>query len=63
MFAIILINFARDLPDLQALPQPCFIKNKTDIDNIEIDKIITTITTIMYACIYFAIIKKCLKYK
>ena len=45
---IILINFvtatisfvlivAGDLPDLQALPQPYFIKSKTDSDRIELD--------------------------
>ena len=45
---IILINFvtatvsfvlivAGDLPDPQALPQPCFIKSKTDSDRIELD--------------------------
>ena len=31
------LNVIRDLPDLQALPQPCSIKNKTDSDNIELD--------------------------
>ena len=30
-------NVAGDLPDLQAPPQPCSIKNKTDSDNIELD--------------------------
>ena len=39
MSAIIsfILNLAGDLPDLQGLPQPCSIKNKTDGDNIEID--------------------------
>ena len=39
MSAIIsfILNLAGYLPDLQALPQPCSIKNKTDGDNIEID--------------------------
>ena len=32
-----ILDFARDLPDLQAPPQPCSIKNKTDSGNIEID--------------------------
>ena len=31
------LNVIGDLPDLQALPQPCSIKNKTDSDNIELD--------------------------
>ena len=31
------LNIAGDLPDLQAPPQPCSIKNKTDSDNIELD--------------------------
>ena len=31
------LNVAGDLPDLQALPQPCSIKNKTDGDNIELN--------------------------
>ena len=31
------LNVAGDLPDLQASPQPCSIKNKTDNDNIELD--------------------------
>ena len=30
-------NVAGDLPDLQAPPQPCSIKNKTDSDNIGLD--------------------------
>ena len=30
-----IFNVAGDLPDLQAPPQPCSIKNKTDSDNIE----------------------------
>ena len=29
-----ILNVAGDLPDLQAPPQPCYIKNKTDSDNI-----------------------------
>ena len=32
-----LLNVAGDLPDLQALPQPCSIKNETDSDNTEPD--------------------------
>ena len=32
-----ILNLSRDLADLQTPPQPCFIKNKTDSDNIEID--------------------------
>ena len=32
-----ILNVAGDLPDLQVPPQPCFIKNKTDSDNIEPD--------------------------
>ena len=50
---IILINFviatisfvlsiAGDLPDLQAPPQPCSNKNKTDSDNIDVNRIIMT---------------------
>ena len=31
------LNVARDLPDLQAPPQPCSIKNKTDSENVELD--------------------------
>ena len=31
------LNVAGDLPDLQAPPQPCSIKSKTDSDNIELD--------------------------
>ena len=31
------LNVARDLPDLQAPPQPCYIKNKTDSDNTGLD--------------------------
>ena len=31
------LNGAGDLPDLQAPPQPCSIKNETDSDNIEPD--------------------------
>ena len=31
------LNVTGDLPDLQALPQPCSIKNKTDSDRIELD--------------------------
>ena len=31
------LNAARDLPQLQAPPQPCSIKNKTDSDNIELE--------------------------
>ena len=31
------LNVAGDLPDLQAPPQPCSIKNKADSDNIELD--------------------------
>ena len=31
------LNVAGDLQDLQAPPQPCSIKNKTDSDNIEVD--------------------------
>ena len=31
------LNVAIDLPDLQVLPRPCSIKNKTDSDNIELD--------------------------
>ena len=31
------LNVAGDFPDLQALPQPCSIKNKTDGDNIELN--------------------------
>ena len=31
------LNVARDLPQLQAPPQPCSIKNKTDSDNIELE--------------------------
>ena len=31
------LNVAGDLPDLQAPPQPCSIKNKTDKDKIELD--------------------------
>ena len=31
------LNVAGELPDLQALPQPCSIKNKTESDNIELD--------------------------
>ena len=31
------LNVAGDLPDLQALPQPCSIKNKIDSDNIGLD--------------------------
>ena len=30
------LNIAGDLPDLQAPPQPCSIKNKTDSDNTEL---------------------------
>ena len=30
-------NVAGDLPDLQAPPQPCSIKNKTDSDNTGLD--------------------------
>ena len=30
-------NVAGDLPDLQALQQPCSIKSKTDSDNTELD--------------------------
>ena len=30
-------NVAGDLPDLQALPQPCSIKNKTDSGNTGLD--------------------------
>ena len=32
-----LLNVAGYLPDLQALPQPCSIKNETDSDNTEPD--------------------------
>ena len=32
-----ILNVAGDLPDLEAPPQPCSIKNKTDSDNIEPD--------------------------
>ena len=32
-----ILNVAGDLPDLQAPPQPCYIKNKTDSDNIGLD--------------------------
>ena len=32
-----ILNVAGDLPDLQALPQPCSIKNETDSDNTEPD--------------------------
>ena len=32
-----ILNVAGDLPDLQAPPQPCSIKNKTDSDNTELD--------------------------
>ena len=32
-----ILNVARDLPDFQAPPQPCSIKNETDGDNIELD--------------------------
>ena len=32
-----ILNVAGDLPDFQAPPQPCSIKNKTDSDNIEPD--------------------------
>ena len=32
-----ILNVAGDLPDLQAPPQPCSIKNDTDSDNIEPD--------------------------
>ena len=32
-----ILNVARDLPDPQAPPQPCSIKNETDSDNIEPD--------------------------
>ena len=31
------LNVAGDLPDLQAPPQPCSIKNRRDSDNIELD--------------------------
>ena len=31
------LNVVGDLPDLQALPHPCSIKNKADSDNIELD--------------------------
>ena len=31
------LNVAGDFPDLQAPPQLCSIKNKTDSDNIELD--------------------------
>ena len=31
------LNVAEDLPDLQAPPQPCFMKNKTDSDNTGLD--------------------------
>ena len=31
------LNVARDLPELQAPPQPCSIKNKTDSENVELD--------------------------
>ena len=31
------LNVAGDLPDLQAPPQPCSIKKKTDTDNIDLD--------------------------
>ena len=31
-----ILNVTGDLPDLQAPPQPSSIKNKTDIDNIEL---------------------------
>ena len=31
------LNITRDLPGLQASPQPCSIKNKTGSDNIELD--------------------------
>ena len=31
------LNVAGDLPQLQAPPQPCSIKNKTDSDNIELE--------------------------
>ena len=30
------LNVTGDFPDLQAPPQPCSIKNKTDSDNIEL---------------------------
>ena len=33
----VILNVAGDLPDLQALPQTCSIKNETDSDNIEPD--------------------------
>ena len=32
-----ILNVAGDLPDLQAPPQLCSIKNKTDSDNIKLD--------------------------
>ena len=32
---LFILNVVGDLPDLQTLPQPCSIKNKTDSDNIE----------------------------
>ena len=32
-----ILNLAGDLPDLQAPPQLCFIKNKTDDGNTELD--------------------------
>ena len=31
------LNVARDLPDIQAPPQPSSIKNKTNNDNIELN--------------------------
>ena len=31
------LNVVRDLPQLQAPPQPCSIKNKTDSDKIELE--------------------------
>ena len=31
------LNVTGDLPDLQAPPQPCSIKNKTDSDNTELN--------------------------
>ena len=34
IYTYIILNVTGELPDLQVLPQPCFIKNKTDkIDN------------------------------
>ena len=32
-----ILNVTGDFPDLQALPQPCSLKNKTDSDKIEPD--------------------------